>query len=29
MNNCCICLCVFNNEQGLPHVLNNININIY
>jgi len=24
MNNCCICLCVFNNEQGLPHVLNNI-----
>ena len=24
MKNCCICLCVFNNEEGLPHVLNNI-----
>lgn len=24
MINCCICLCVFNNEEGLPFVLNNI-----
>ena len=24
MKNCCICLCVFNNEEGLPPVLNNI-----
>ena len=22
--NCCICLCVYNNEKGLPYVLNNI-----
>ena len=28
MKNCCICLCVFNNEEGLPHVLNNIKIEI-
>jgi len=23
--NCCVCLCVYNNECGLPDVLNNIN----
>lgn len=23
--NCCICLCVYNNERGLPYVLNNAN----
>jgi len=22
--NCCLCLCVYNNEQGLPYVLKNI-----
>ena len=22
--NCCVCLCVYNNENGLPQVLNNI-----
>ena len=25
MTNCCICLCVYNNQFGLPFVLNNIN----
>ncbi len=24
MNSCCICLCVYNNEFGLPYVLKNI-----
>ena len=24
IKNCCICLCVYNNEEGLPRVLNNI-----
>ena len=24
LKNCCICLCVYNNEEGLPYVLNNI-----
>ena len=26
MSSCCIGLCVYNNEKGLPHVLNNIDI---
>jgi hypothetical protein len=24
IKDCCICLCVYNNEEGLPYVLNNI-----
>jgi len=24
LKNCCVCLCVYNNEEGLPRVLNNI-----